>query len=184
LNEEKVQKLPWTPPGRKKSYIDPDDILVKQNFFNGNILQTDDKLIIVVIPRENHQEPEDPFTLGVMTKKIIRTQKDYDYEYIINGAKNVITIEKGTLCVTVRIMTCRDQRLNEYYIPPKLKEIKMPLSSVYFSESYENLSRDSYLPHIISSEQQLGTKQSLQIFKFNSDCLDSIREDLCDESII
>lgn len=180
LNEEKVEKLPWTPPGRKKSYIDPDDILVKQNFFNGNILQTDDKLIIVV----NHQEPEDPFTLGVMTKKIIRTQKDYDYEYIINGAKNVITIEKGTLCVTVKIMTCRDQRLNEYYIPPKLKEIKMPLSSVYFSESYENLSRDSYLPHIISSEHQLGTKQSLQIFKFNSNCLDSIREDLCDESII
>jgi hypothetical protein len=51
-------------------------------------------------------------------------------------------------------------------------------------QSYEKLFRDSYLPHIISSEQQLGTNQSLQIFKFNSECLDSIREDLCDENIM
>lgn len=181
LSEEKVEKLPWVPSQRKKSYNDAEDIILKNKFFEGNIIQGDEKRIIVVIPREITQGNEDPFILGVMTKNVKRLTKDVEYEYVINGSKNVISIEKGTWCITLRIMSCKDQTLSEYYIPLRSKEIKMPMSSVYLSDSYKDLSRDSYLPHIIDSRLQQGTRQFMNIFTFQSDSLDFIREDLSEE---
>ena len=83
--------------------------------------------------------------LGLMTKQIKESKRDLESEYTMNSVRIKTTIKKGTWCITLKLMYCQNVNDNEFYIPVKSKEIKIPLQVVYYPVEDSELTRENYL---------------------------------------
>ena len=166
LREEEAKKLPY-----KEKFIKVNDIseeLQKVNFFKGNVPNLP---VIVAILRD---QPEVPYVLGIMTMKVKQLCNDNIIEYIINGIKEKKIIKKGTWCITVKFLHEITDTAGDYYIPVKAKEIKVPISDIYFPGKDTELDRESYLICTVRSMLQ-DNGQTLSIYTPNSTSIDVIR---------
>jgi hypothetical protein len=172
LKAESVMRLPYKDaPARKAPAVG--NILERINFLKERFTPENTEQTIVAIIVENVKENEEPFKLAMLTKPAKQLRKDYIYECKIDGSDNQITVSKGTWCVTLRFMECKAAENNEYIIPVKTKEIKMPLTSVYFPED-DNSSNDHFtIMYSVRSEEIMG--QTHNYYSIRDESLEAIR---------
>ena len=118
--------------------------------------------------------------LGLMTKQIKESQRDLESEYTINSVRIKTTIKKGTWCITSKLMYCQNVNDNEFYIPLKSKEIKIPLHDVYYPVEDSELTRENYLV-CCSQTKVLRGSQVSSIYTIDNDCLDVLRKSMTDD---
>ena len=135
----------------KKSCVNGD--ILRVNFFKGVMPLNCATPIIIAINRERLDVNDEPFVLGIMTRKIGGTTKD-ECEYTISGTRRTIVIQKRKWCVTIKMLFCKNVVENTYYIPNKAKELKIPISDVYYPGEVADLTRKNYLICTIQSEVQ------------------------------
>ena len=77
------------------------------------------------------------------------------------------------------MLHCRDLIENIYYIPLKAKEIKIPLSDIYFPGEESNINRNNYLTcitHIVVDENN----QNDITYIIDSSSIDKLRNAMTD----
>ena len=165
-------KLPFkeTPANRGCS----DEEIQRVDFFKGALQLNDTRQIIVVIRREKLDINDESFVLSLMTIIIKQSTKDIEYEYMISGSKNKISIKKGTWFITVKLLYCQDQATNAYYIPVKANEIKVPLSNTYIPGVNKETTRENYLTYVERSATN-ESNQISNIYIINDDDLETLR---------
>ena len=125
---------------------------------------------------ENVVENEEPFKLAVVTKTAKQLTKDYVYDCKIGGSDNKITVEKGIWCVTLRFMECFNKECHEYKIPVKDKEIKMPLTNIYFPENQGSNGERFNIKYAIRCEEIM--RQTVNYFTICKSSMDTLRSNL------
>ena len=119
-------------------------------------------------------EPGIPGILGVRVTK--QLMKDYVYDCKIDGPDNKITVEKGIWCVTLRFMECLNKENNEYKVPVKTKEIKVPLTNIYFPENQGSNSERFSIKYTIRSEEIM--RQTVNYYTICKSSIDTLRSNL------
>ena len=109
-----------------------------------------------------------------MTKKVKELSKDMQCEYTIDRLINRSIVKKGTLCVTVKLLSCKNVVENEYYIPLKTSEIKVPIVILYIPAEEANEKRESYMKCKIQTQLHVNG-QVLNTYIIDSNCMDDIR---------
>ena len=142
LRKELSTKLPFKEPSKRNTVHEE---IQRVNFFKGPLPLNTIKQIVIAIQREKVDVNDEPFLLGLMTKQIKESTKDIEYDYIINGVNNKVLIKKGTFCVTFKLVYCVNLLENIHHIPLKAKEMKIPLSDIYFPDEENDLNRENYL---------------------------------------
>lgn len=178
LREEQVKKLPFKENALPKSYSS--DEIKKINFSKGALPPSNESNIIVAIPCEKKDISDEPFVLGLMTKQIKESQRDIESEYSFNSVSIKTTIKKGTWCITLKLMYCQNVNDNEFYIPVKSKEIKIPLHDIYYPVDDSEITRENYLQCCIQTKILRGNQVS-NVYTVDSDCLDVLRKSMRDE---
>ena len=178
LREEQVKKLPFKENTLPKSYSSDD--IKKINFFKGALPSNSGANIIVAIPCEKKDISDEPFVLGLMTKIIKESQRDIESEYSINSVRMKTTIKKGTWCITLKLMYCQNVNENDFYIPVRSKEIKIPLHDIYYPVDDSEFTRENYL-QCCTQTKILGGNQVSNIYTVDNDCLDKLRKSLTDD---
>jgi hypothetical protein len=166
LREEEAKKLPNKEKILKVNNISEE--LQKINFFKGNVPNL--PLMVAVL----RYQPECPSVLGIMTMKVKQICNENVNEYMINGIKKKKIIKKGTRCITVKFLHEITDTAGDYYIPVKAKEIKVPVSDIYFPGKDTELDRESYLTCTVRSMLQ-DNGQTLNIYTPDSTSIDVIR---------
>ena len=177
LKLELSTRLPFKEPSIKRN-VEGSEV-ERINFFKGALPLSGPTQILIAIRRERLDTNDEPFLLGVMTKKIKESIKEHEYEYTISGLKNKIKIAKGVNCVTYKLLHCRDLIENINYIPLKAKEIKIPLSDIYFPGEESNINRNNYLTcitHIVVDENN----QNDITYIIDSSSIDKLRNAMTD----
>ena len=172
LKMELSTKLPFKEPSTKRNVVESE--VERINFFKGPLPLSGNTQILIAIRRERLDTNDEPFLLGLMTKKIKETIKEHEYEYTISGLKNKIKISKGIHCVTYKLLHCRNVIENIYYIPLKAKEIKIPLSDIYFPCEELNLNRNNYLKCVTHNEVD-GNNQNDITYIIDSSSIEKLR---------
>ena len=178
LREEQFKKLPFKESALPKNYSCDD--IKKINFFKGVLPPRSEANIIIAIPCEKKDTNDEPFMLGLMTKQIKESQLDLESEYTINSVMIKTTIKKGTWCITSKLVYCQNVNDNEFYIPFKSKEIKIPLQVVYYPVEDSELTRENYLV-CCSQTKILRGSQVSNIYTIDNDCLDVLRKSMTDD---
>ena len=124
---------------------------------------------------------DEAFIIGIMTKKVKVCTKDNEFEYLVNSLRFKRCIKKGTLCITFKLLYCQNEYENEYYIPPKSKEIKVPLTDVYFPSSLDNITKETYLKCSTTISMQ-DTNQTVKTYTVCSDSLELLRSAMSTDS--
>ena len=70
---------------------------------------------------------DDAFRIRIMIKKFKACSRDTESEYLVNSLRLKCCTEKGTMCVTFKLLSFQNEYEKGYYIPPKSKAIKVPL---------------------------------------------------------
>jgi hypothetical protein len=172
LKAESVMRLPYKEATAKKAPA-VGNILERINFFKERFATENVEQTIVAIIDENVQENDVPFKLAMVTKPAKQLRKDYLFECKIDGSDNTITVSKGTWCVTLRFMECKAVENNEYIIPVKAKEIKMPLTNVYFPEDASSCNDHFLIMYTLRSEEVMG--QTVNYYSICDESIESIR---------
>ena len=147
------------------------DLLERINYFKELMSDGGDHQKIVAVPSEIRQENEEPFKLAIITKTVKQLKKKIVHECSINGSLNRITVVKGEWCITLRFMQCIDEINQEYTIPLRAKELKVPILNVCHP-------LDSYIPFdLISTSRtvEVTRGQSAIYYKISEGSLDTIR---------
>ena len=150
------------------------DELLKVNFFKGNI---PDHPVIIAVPRDTVEQSNDPYVLGIMTKKVNQLCNENVNEYITDGIKKRKIIKKGTWCVTVKFLHKMNDAVGDFYIPVKAKEIIVPINDIYFPGKDTFLDRESYVTCAVCP-LLLDSGQSVNIYTPESTVIDTIRASL------
>ena len=169
---EVVRKFPFKECIPKTNVLNDEEL--RFNFFKGPSPLDDESNVIIPIPSEKKDVTDEAFIIGIMNKKVKVCSKDTEFEYIVNSSRLKSCIKKGTLCMTFRLLYCQNEYENDYYIPPKSKEIKVPLIDVYFPSSVDNLTRETYLKCSTKISMQ-GTNQTVKTYTVCSDSLELLR---------
>ena len=172
LNEEEAKKLPFKEKLIKANHIS--DELLKLNFFKGNIPHHP---VIIAVPRDTVEQSNDPYVLGIMTKKVNQLCNENVNEYIIDGIKERKIIKKGTWCVTVKFLHKMNDAVGDFNIPVKAKEIIVPINDIYFPGKDTLLDRESYVTCAVRP-LLLDSGQSVNIYTPESTVIDTIRASL------
>ena len=142
LRKELSTKLPYKEV-LKRNLVHEE--LQRINFFKGPLPLNTTKQIVIAIRRDKVDVNDEPFLLGLMTKKIKVSTTDIEFEYTISGVKNKVVIKKGTYCVTYKLLYSVNLIENIYHIPLKAKEMKIPLSDIYNPDEENEVDRENYL---------------------------------------
>ena len=118
--------------------------------------------------------------MAVVTKTAKQLTKDYIYDCKIDGSDNNITVERGIWCVTLRFMDCWNKENNEYKVPVKTKEIKVPLACIYFLDSKDSISERFAIKYTIRSEEIM--RQTVNYYTICKSSIDTLRLSLNVES--
>jgi hypothetical protein len=178
LREEQVKKLPFKEPALpKKTSCDETKRI---NFFKGPLPLSSETNIVVAIASEKKDVNDEPFQLGLMTKKMKESKRDSEIEYEINGLRMKKTIKKGTWCITIKLMYCQNVNENVYYIPSKSKEIKIPIQDVYIPIDNDELTRENYLVCRMNNKV-IGGSQVFNTYTIADDCLEILRKDMTND---
>lgn len=177
LKEEKLQKLPFKETVARKNCLS--EVLQRVNFFKGVIHADGDENIIIAIPCMRTDSNDDPFVLGLMTKKIKETKEDLEVEHLIDGNVQKTTIKKGTWCITFKYLYCKNALENEYYIPVKSKEIKISVLDVYYPADQSDVTRNNYLTCLV--QRSVLDSQVSVVYILDSDKLDELRSSMMTE---
>ena len=178
LRQEQVKKLPFKENAPPKNHSSDD--IKKVNFFKGTLPPSSEANIIIAIPCDKKDSSDEPFVLGLMTKNITELQRDLESEYSINGVRLKSTIKKGTWCITLKLMYCQNVNENEFYIPIKSKEIKVPIQDVYYPVDDSECTRENYLLCCAQTKILRGTQVS-NVYTIDNDCLGVLRKSMTDE---
>jgi hypothetical protein len=95
-------------------------------------------------------------------------------EYVIGGVKNKTVMKKGVWCITAKLLLSAHVVENEFFIPIKSREIKIPLSDVYFPSDSHDTNRENYILCELKSTS-LETGQVSNVYVVNCGSLDTIR---------
>ena len=137
--------------------------------------------VIVAIKKEHIDDNGDKFELAIMTKGAKQRKKDFQYDFLINGVTNKVTLEKNTWCITVRFLQCTDHRNRDYSIPVKAKEAKISIEAVHYVQSeMEDKPKLKYTSRSIS----ISNSQIRTIYTIDERALDVIRGVLASDSNI
>ena len=172
LRDEIFLKLPFKEKIVKKDCLT--DESRRLQFFQGPLAFNSETPIIVAIPRQKKDVSDEAFVLGVMTKKVKELSKDMQCEYTIDRLINRSIVKKGTLCVTVKLLSCKNVVENEYYIPLKTSEIKVPIVILYIPAEEANEKRESYIKCKIQTQLHVNG-QVLNTYIIDSNCMDDIK---------
>lgn len=178
LKEEQIKKLPFKEVPIRS--ITLSDEALRVNFFRGVLPLNSEFNIVIAVASERKDISDEPFVLGLMTKKIKESLKDTIYEYTINGTRIKSLIKKGTWCIILKLMYCQNVFENEYYIPVKSKEIKVPLLDVYFPADTAELTRENYLQCSMQTTL-LGGTQISNVYTIDSNSLEILRTEFTKE---
>ena len=77
-------------------------------------------------------------------------------------------------------MYCQNVNDNEFYIPTKSKEIKVPLYDVFYPVDNSELTRETYLQCCTQTKILRGNQVS-NVYTVDNDCLDILRKYMTDE---
>lgn len=97
-----------------------------------------------------------------MTKKVRQLCNEITHETLIAGMKVRKIIKKGTWCLTVKFLHKVNDVEGEYCIPVKTKEIKVPMSDVYFSGKDTDCDRETHIKCAVRTIVQ-DTGQAMKI---------------------
>ena len=168
LKEEVVKKLPVKEKVLKNNFSDE---YLKLEFFKGNVPQLP---VLIAIPKTEYESNEDPFTIGIMTKKVRQLCNEITHETLIAGMKVRKIIKKGTWCITVKFLHKVNDVEGEYCIPVKIKEIKVPMSDVYFPGKDTDCDRETYIKCAVRTIVQ-DTGQTMNIYTPEIGCMNRIK---------
>ena len=112
-----------------------------------------------------------------MTKKIKELSKDLQYEYTVDNMVNKVDVKKGTLCMTIKLLSSKNVIENEYYIPAKTSEIKIPITTVYITNDMSNTKRENYIRCRLQREENSDGQVFITYIIDTSD-LDEVRNSL------
>ena len=102
---------------------------------------------------------------------------DIEVEHLIDGNVQKNSIKKGTWCITFRYLYCKNALDNEYYIPVKSKEIKIPILDVYYPPDQTDVTRNNYLTCVVE-RSFLENGQVSVVYILDSSKLDDIRSSM------
>ena len=165
-------RLPYTEAPAKKTPA-VGDVLERINFCKERFARENSEQTIVAIVFENAQENDEPFKLAVVTKTAKQLIKNYVNDCKIDGSDNKITVEKGIWCVTLRFMECLNKENNEYKAPVKTKEIKVPITNIYFPENQGSNSERFSIKYTIRSEEIM--RQTVNYYTICKLSIDTLR---------
>ena len=111
---------------------------------------------------------------SLMTKKIKESTKDVESEYTVRGVKSKKVINKGTWCMTMKVLYRQNLSKNVYHIPLRAYDIKVPLSEIYFPGEKSDLTRENYLVCETRSEVK-DDNQIKVIYVINSNSIEELR---------
>ena len=171
LKEEVVKKLPFKEHVANPAQSACEEV-EKLNYFKNVLGSNVGEEVIVAIIKENIDDMGEKFELAIMTKGAKKLKKDFQYNFLINGISNKITLEKNTWCITVRFLQCTDHRNRDYSIPVKAKEVKVSIEAVHYIQSKED--DESKLKHTSRSEA-ISNSQTRIIYTIDERTLDTIR---------
>ena len=77
-------------------------------------------------------------------------------------------------------MYCQNINENEFYIPVKSKEIKIPLHDIYYPVDDSEFTRENYLQCFTRTKILRGNQVS-NVYTVDNDCLDKLRKSLTDD---
>ena len=172
MHQEVIKKLPFKESILKKDSESEDEKRI--NFFKGPLRVSSTQQIIIAIPITKKDANDDPFVLAIMTRKIKELTKEMPSEYVIGGVKNKTVMKKGVWCITAKLLFSLHVIENEYFVPVKSREIKIPLSDVYFPTESQDTNRENYiLCDLKSTSLEMG--QVSNVYVVNTSSLDTIR---------
>ena len=172
LHEEVIRKLPFKDNVIRKDSASEEEKRI--DFFKGPLPLRNTQQIIIAIPTEKKDINDDPFVLAIMTKNIKELSKEMPSEYIIGGVKNKTVMKKGVWCMTAKLLFSSHVVENEYFIPVKSREIKIPLDDVYFPTDSQDTNRENYISCNLRSTL-LETGQVSNVYVVDCGSLDAIR---------
>ena len=174
LKEEVVKKLPFKE--RKKKDVFSDEYL-KLEFFKGNVPKIP---VIVALQKDDSEIDGNPYVLGILIKKVKQICNEITNENLINGIKGKKIIKKGTWCMTIKFLHENTDIEGEYYIPVKAKEIKIPVTDVYFPGKDSDLNRETYIKCTVRSIIQV-TGQTMNIYTPENSSMNIIKTAMSSE---
>ena len=172
LRDEIFLKLPFKEKATKKDCLTEE--LRRLQFFKGPIPLNSLTPMIVAIPRKKKDVSDESFVLGIITKKVKELSKDIQCEHVIDSLVNKNTVKKGTYCMTVKLLSCKNVVENEYYIPVKTTEIKVPIVNLYIPVEGTELKRENYILCQMQTVQQTSG-QMLKTYIIDCNSIDDIR---------
>ena len=172
LRDETFLKLPFKEKIVRKDCLT--DESRRLQFFQGPLAINSETPIIVAIPRQKKDVSDEAFVFGIMTKKVKELSKDMQCEYTIDSLINRAIVKKGTLCVTVKLLTCKNVIENEYYIPLKTSEMKVPIVILYIPAEEANAKREDYIKCKMQTELHV-TGQVFNTYIIDCNSMDDVR---------
>jgi hypothetical protein len=180
LKEEVVKKLPFKEQVGNPAQSASEE-LEKIKYLKNVLGATVGEEVIVAIKKEHIDDNGDKFELAIMTKGAKQLKKDFQYDFLINGVTNKVTLEKNTWCITVRFLQCTDHRNRDYSIPVKAKEVKISIEAVHYVQN--EAEDESKLKHT-SRSISISNLQTRTIYTMDERALDVIRGVLISDSNI